>query len=77
MSEWKSILVIGGLAIVFIIVVLGIIVGQQEIAIMTPKLPNSASNLQNTTNAIGEQQDKVDILKMIMSFFEKLFGFVK
>lgn len=71
------ILAIGVIAIAFIIVVLGIIVGQQEIEKMTPHIPNSNSNLQNTTNTIGDAQDQVDILKMIMSFFEKLFGFVK
>lgn len=77
MSELKMILAIGVIAIAFIIVVLGIIVGQQEIEKMTPHIPNSNSNLQNTTNTIGDAQDQVDILKMIMSFFEKLFGFVK
>lgn len=69
---WLAVLVIA-----LIIVVLGIMEGIQLQNTMTPHIPNSNQNIKTSTNEIGETQDKVDILKMIISFFEKLFGFIK
>jgi len=69
--------IIAVIVIALIIVILGISAGMQMHNTLTSPIPNSTSNIQTSTNAIGEAQDKVDVLKTIVSFFEKLFSFIK